>query len=73
MKWLIFAIGMAGVLPLTVWLRQNRSARHYAIAVLVALPFLRGLMHRLRFMRPVVAGYAEFDVSIMDLLRCDFF
>ena len=77
MKWLIFAIGMAGVLPLAMWLRQNRSARHYAIAVLVALPFLSGMFPKAQialFGDPVVAGLCDgFDVSIMDLLALAIF
>jgi O-antigen ligase len=72
MKWLIFAIGVAGVLPLTTWLRQNRHARHYAIAVLIALPFLSGIFPRSQialFGDPDWSGYADgFDISITDLL-----
>ena len=72
MKWAIFAIGLAAVVPLAAWLRNNPRMVHKFWMVIGALPFIWGLFPKreIAFLGvPGWPGYSQgFDVSIIDLL-----
>jgi O-antigen ligase len=70
-KYVLFAIALAGVFPLAIWLRQRRDYVYYAATVLTAMPFVVGLLPRSEIALsgdPIWPGYTiGFEVSIIDL------
>ena len=72
MKWAIFAIGLAAVVPLSAWLRNNPRMVPKFWMVIGALPFIWGLFPKREIAIlgvPEWPGYSQgFGVSIIDLL-----
>jgi hypothetical protein len=71
-KWLIFALGLAGIFPLGTWLRQNPRILPKVMVVIGALPFVWGVLPKWKialFGVPDWPGFAQgFDVSALDLI-----
>ena len=72
MKWIVFGIGIASLLPFIGWLRANPRYAAKAWMGVGALPFIWGLLPKREisiFGLPGWPGFMQgFDVSILDLL-----
>ena len=72
MKWVLFAIALAGLLPLTGWLRQNPLQRPKIWMLMGCLPFLLTALPRLEIgliAWPLWPGIARgIEVSALDVL-----
>jgi O-antigen ligase len=71
-KWILFAIALAGVLPLAGWLRRNRRHRPKIWMLLGSLPFLLTALPRLEIALigwPAWPGHAKgIEISGLDVL-----
>lgn len=72
MKWLVFAVGLAGILPLAVWLRRDSRNLQIGWMAIGAVPFVWGILPKREI---VLAGQPDwpgltqgFDVSALDLI-----
>src|SRR6478736_2370209 len=72
MKWFLFAVAMAGVLPLTEWLRRNPKQTPKVWVLMGCLPFLLTALPRLEIALvswPAWPGMAKgIEISALDVL-----
>src|SRR5690349_10408731 len=72
MKWIIFAVGLASVLPFGWWLRGNPRALPTVWMIIGALPFLMTASPKYEitiFGNPEWPGYSQgFQISVVDLI-----